>query len=228
MRTGRTDERDTFRGRDVRPDEAIRRPRGRQGRRAARSARLRLRLSRSKRSREDDAHPDAARADARDFRIDAAARADRSGATGVGPAGSLEFRGRIPRLVDHGRTVMLSSHLLDEVEKTCDAVAIVDRGQVVMQGTIAELRDSGGTQVVIEADPIDRARILLASSRTVSAVSDDGSSLRARLTDPDAVADLNRRLVEAGIAVSRLEPVQASLEQRFLEIKERFEEAAWG
>ena len=121
---------------------------------------------------------------------------------------------------------MLSSHLLDEVEKTCDAVAIVDRGQVVMQGTIAELRDSGGTQVVIEADPIDRARILLASSRTVSAVSDDGSSLRARLTDPDAVADLNRRLVEAGIAVSRLEPVQASLEQRFLEITTRFEEAA--
>jgi ABC-2 type transport system ATP-binding protein len=121
---------------------------------------------------------------------------------------------------------MLSSHLLDEVERTCDAVAIVDRGQVVAQGTIAELRDGGGTYVVIEADPIDRARILLASSKAVSEVSDDGSSLRARLNDPDAVADLNRRLVEAGIAVRRLEPAQASLEQRFLEITSRFEEAA--
>jgi ABC-2 type transport system ATP-binding protein len=97
---------------------------------------------------------------------------------------------------------------------------------VVAQGTIAELRDGGGTYVVIEANPIDRARILLASSKAVSEVSDDGSSLRARLNDPDAVADLNRRLVEAGIAVRRLEPAQASLEQRFLEITSRFEEAA--
>jgi hypothetical protein len=60
----------------------------------------------------------------------------------------------------------------------------------------------------------------------VSEVSDDGNSLRARLKDPAAAADLNRRLVEAGIAVRRLEPVQASLEQRFLEITSRFEEAA--
>jgi ABC-2 type transport system ATP-binding protein len=145
---------------------------------------------------------------------------------GLDPAGILEFRGLIRRLVDEGRTVMLSSHLLDEVEKTCDAVAIVDRGRVVVQGTIAELRDGGGTQVLIEAEPVDRARMLLASSRAVSQVTDDGSSLRAHLTDPGAVAELNRRLVEAGIAVRRLEPVQASLEQRFLEITSRFEEAA--
>src|SRR5437773_1968672 len=79
-----------------------------------------------------------------------------------------------------------------------------------MQGTIAELRDSGGTQVVIEADPIDRARILLASSRTVSAVSDDGSSLRARLTDPDAVADLNRRLGAAVVLYGVLVALHAA------------------
>jgi ABC-2 type transport system ATP-binding protein len=147
-------------------------------------------------------------------------------ANGLDPAGILEFRGLIRRLVGEGRTVMLSSHLLDEVEKTCDAVAIVDRGRVVTQGTVAELRDGGGTQLLIEADPIDGARILLASNGAVSEVSDDGNSLRARLKDPAAAADLNRRLVEAGIAVRRLEPVQASLEQRFLEITSRFEEAA--
>jgi ABC-2 type transport system ATP-binding protein len=147
-------------------------------------------------------------------------------ANGLDPAGILEFRGVIRRLVDEGRTVMLSSHLLDEVEKTCDAVAIVDRGRVVVQGTIAELREGGGAQVLIEADPLDRARMLLAAHKAVSGVVDDGSSLRARLHDPGAVADLNRRLVEAGIAVRRLEPVQASLEQRFLEITSRFDEVA--
>ena len=116
--------------------------------------------------------------------------------------------------------------ILDEVEKTCDGVAIVDRGRIVAQGTIAELRDGGGTHLLIEAEPIEHARTLLASSEAVSEVTDEGGSLRARLTDPAAVSELNRRLVEAGIAVRRLEPVQASLEQRFLEITSRFEEAA--
>src|SRR4051794_16303955 len=53
---------------------------------------------------------------------------------GLDPAGILEFRGMVRALVDEGRTVVLSSHLLDEVEKICDAVAIVDRGRVVAQG----------------------------------------------------------------------------------------------
>ena len=58
---------------------------------------------------------------------------------GLDPAGMHEMRAMIHSLVDEGRTVMLSSHLLDEVERTCDAVAIVDRGRVVRQGPIDEL-----------------------------------------------------------------------------------------
>src|SRR3954454_14252925 len=58
---------------------------------------------------------------------------------GLDPAGILEFRGLIRELVEEGRTVLLSSHLLDEVEKTCDVAAIVDNGRVVAQGTISEL-----------------------------------------------------------------------------------------
>ena len=58
---------------------------------------------------------------------------------GLDPAGILEFRHLVRGLVDEGRTVLLSSHLLDEVEKTCDAAAIVDNGRVVAQGTIEEL-----------------------------------------------------------------------------------------
>src|SRR6266550_2238198 len=58
---------------------------------------------------------------------------------GLDPAGIEEFRFLLRSLVAEGRTVVLSSHLLDEVEKTCDAVAIVDRGRIVVQGSIAEL-----------------------------------------------------------------------------------------
>jgi hypothetical protein len=57
-------------------------------------------------------------------------------------------------------------------------------------------------------------------------VLDDGEALRASLRDPAAVADLNRTLVEAGLNVTRLEPARASLEQRFLEITTRLENAA--
>jgi ABC-2 type transport system ATP-binding protein len=58
---------------------------------------------------------------------------------GLDPAGILEFRRLIRELVAEGRTVLLSSHLLDEVEKICDAAAIVDHGRVVVQGSIDEI-----------------------------------------------------------------------------------------
>src|SRR5689334_9635391 len=58
---------------------------------------------------------------------------------GLGPAGMLEMRGLIRELVEEGRTVFLSSHLLDEVERTCDQVAIIDRGRVVVQGSLEDI-----------------------------------------------------------------------------------------
>ena len=123
----------------------------------------------------------------------------------------------IRALVAEGRTVVLSSHLLDEVEKTCDAIAIVDRGRVVVQGSIDEL--TGGAETVLVATSDDlRARALLNGTAEVV---EDG--LRVRAADAAAI---NRRLVEAGIDVHRLEPERVSLERRFLEITSRLEVAA--
>ena len=144
---------------------------------------------------------------------------------GLDPAGIQEFRAFVRSFVDEGRTIVLSSHLLDEVEKTCDHVAIVDRGTIVAQGAIAELRGDG-LVVFVEADDPERARGLLAASASVERVVDAGTVLAVSILDRAAVPDLNRRLVEAGVAVRRLEPQQASLEQRFLEITTRLEDAA--
>jgi ABC-2 type transport system ATP-binding protein len=145
---------------------------------------------------------------------------------GLDPAGILEFRGFVRDFVAEGRTIVLSSHLLDEVEKTCDAIAIVDRGRVVVQGTIDELRGPDGEQLTVEVDDAPRARMLLAAEPAVQTVSDDGRLLRIALAEPGAAAHLNRRLVESGIAVHRLEPSHATLEQRFLELTTRLENAA--
>jgi ABC-2 type transport system ATP-binding protein len=145
---------------------------------------------------------------------------------GLDPAGIQEFRGFVRSFVDEGRTIVLSSHLLDEVEKTCDHVAIVDQGRVVTQGSIDELRGGDGLQLLLDVDDTSRARVLLAAEPAVVFVADDGESLRVTLLDPAVVPDLNRRLVESGVAVRRLEPQQATLEQRFLEVTTRFENAA--
>ena len=69
---------------------------------------------------------------------------------GLDPAGMHEMRDMISSLKAEGRTIVLSSHLLDEVQRTCDSVAIVDRGSVIRQGPIAELL--AGTALVIEVE----------------------------------------------------------------------------
>jgi ABC-2 type transport system ATP-binding protein len=149
---------------------------------------------------------------------------------GLDPAGIREFREMIRGFVAEGRTVLLSSHLLDEVERICDGVAIVDRGRVVMQGPIAELARGGEETILIATSDEERALALLGENRAVASAVAEANGVRVRLR-PDVEAepaadDLGRRLVLAGLAIRRFEPARASLEQRFLEITSRLEEAA--
>ena len=150
---------------------------------------------------------------------------------GLDPAGIEETRILIRSLVAEGRTVVLSSHLLDEVEKTVDALAIVDQGRIVVQGSIADLTRGGPPTLVVASADNRRAGALLAPLRAVAGVAAQDGVLRVSLDGHgsranEAIAEINRRLVEAGIPVYRLEPEHASLEQRFLEITSRLEEAA--
>jgi ABC-2 type transport system ATP-binding protein len=145
---------------------------------------------------------------------------------GLDPAGILEFRNLIRDFVGEGRTVMLSSHILDEVEKTCDRVAIVDRGEIVLSGSLDELSREGKPRVLIEVDAPTKARTLLANVPGVLGVSGEDGVIEASLADVDLIPELNRRLVESGIPVRRLEPVRASLEERFLAITSRLEDVA--
>jgi ABC-2 type transport system ATP-binding protein len=140
---------------------------------------------------------------------------------GLDPGGILEFRTMIADLVSEGRTIFLSSHLLDEVEKTCHAAAVIDRGRLIAQGPIAELISGGQRQIDIGCDNGHTATDLLDGHPAVTAVSATADGVRVTLAGADGVAAINARLVKAGVAVFRLEPVQESLEQRFLEITSR-------
>ncbi len=143
---------------------------------------------------------------------------------GLDPAGMHEMRDMIRSLVAEGRTVVLSSHLLDEVQRTCDAVAIVDRGKVIRQGPIAELL--AGTSVLLQVDcsEPDRARSLLAMTNLGASIDMDVDGLAITLpagTTRDVIAEVARILVTEGVAVYRLQPVQASLEAWFLQVTSR-------
>ena len=143
---------------------------------------------------------------------------------GLDPAGMLEIRDMILSLVAEGRTVVLSSHLLDEVERTCDAVAIVDRGKVIRQGPIAQLLAGSSFEVQVECSEPDRAHRLLEGTAFGTRVSAGPEGLAISLpegTARDAIAEINRLLVEGGISVYRLQHIQASLEQWFLSVTSR-------
>jgi len=143
---------------------------------------------------------------------------------GLDPAGMHEMRDMIGSLVAEGRTVMLSSHLLDEVERTCDAVAIVDRGKVIRQGPITELLAGSSLEVQVECSQPDTARALLERTTIPARIRAESGGLVISLasgTGNDTIAEINRVLVESGIAVYRLQPVQASLEAWFLQVTSR-------
>jgi ABC-2 type transport system ATP-binding protein len=140
---------------------------------------------------------------------------------GLDPGGILEFRTMISELVSEGRTVFLSSHLLDEVEKTCQAAAVIDRGRLIAQGPIAELLSAGQLQVEFGCDNAHAAIDLLDGHPAVAESQPIPDGILVTLAGADGVASINARLVQAGIAVYRIAPVRESLEHRFLQITSR-------
>jgi ABC-2 type transport system ATP-binding protein len=143
---------------------------------------------------------------------------------GLDPAGMHEMRDMILSLVAEGRTVVLSSHLLDEVQRTCDAVAIVDRGQVIRQGPISELLAGTSLTLQVECSDPARAAALLATTNLDMSSELEAGGLAITLpagTPRDATAEVARVLVTGGIELYRLQQTQASLESWFLQVTSR-------
>jgi ABC-type multidrug transport system ATPase subunit len=134
---------------------------------------------------------------------------------GLDPKGMADMRALIRR-VGHGeRTVLLSSHLLGEVEQVCDRVGVIHRGELVTEGTVDELRGGGG--ILVKAEPLEEAqRVAAALAGVEGAEVEDGMLVLD--TDPERAAEINASLVSAGVRVSELRPFARSLEDAFLEL----------
>ena len=120
---------------------------------------------------------------------------------GLDPAGMAEMRDADPLARAGERTVVLSSHLMGEVEQIADRVGVIRAGALVAEGTVAELRGRAGLRV--RAQPLAGARDLLALQPGVEAVREAGGRFRSPPIRGLA-AELNHALVTAGVAVSEL------------------------
>jgi ABC-type multidrug transport system ATPase subunit len=137
---------------------------------------------------------------------------------GLDPAGMAEMRSFIRSLGEGGRTVVLSSHLMGEVEQVSDRVGVIREGSLVAEGTVDELRGRAGLQ--LRAEPLaDAARLVAALPDVENVTRVDG--LLNVTVDPTRAPQINRMLVDAGIAVAELYTERTSLEDVFLELTTR-------
>jgi ABC-2 type transport system ATP-binding protein len=137
-------------------------------------------------------------------------------ANGLDPAGMRDIRELLRRLGDEGRTVFLSSHLLSEVEQTCDRVAILSRGRCLVSGPVGDLlRDRGGAWLV-SVPPEELTAAGEALRRAGMESERVGDRLRIRSAADGAA--ITRTLGEAGVWLSGLRQEETHLEDLFLEL----------
>jgi ABC-2 type transport system ATP-binding protein len=145
--------------------------------------------------------------------------------TGLDPAGMRDMRALVRRLADQGITVLLSSHLMAEVEELCDRVAIVRRGRVVYEGSLPELLASTAGLYELRTTDDARAGELAAGRPGVSDVSLTSRGLLLSAGE-QAVAELTIALGAAGVGIVALVPRTATLEELFFRMTEGEPEAA--
>jgi len=139
--------------------------------------------------------------------------------TGLDPGGMRDMRRLIRRLADQGLTVLLSSHLMGEVEELCDRVAIVRTGRVVYEGSLPELLASTAGRYELRTTDDVRAAEVAAGRPGVTDVRFSGGGLTLSAGEP-VVAELSIALAEAGVGIAALVPRTATLEELFFRMTE--------
>jgi ABC-2 type transport system ATP-binding protein len=135
---------------------------------------------------------------------------------GLDPAGMADMRALVRRLAAAGQTVLLSSHLLGEVQQICDRVGVISHGKLVAESTVADLQ--GASSLLVRATPPDRAQQVIESTLDgvdVRRTPEGGLDVAA---EPERTPAIVRALVGAGIDVHEIRATERSLEEVFFEM----------
>jgi ABC-2 type transport system ATP-binding protein len=139
--------------------------------------------------------------------------------SGLDPINSQALKDTIVELKRAGKTVIFSTHLMDNAERLCDAVCIIARGEKVLDGEVAAVKESHGMRNValaIDGGPTDGVRALLADKRLVTRADDQNRYFEIELAPGADAQELLRRVVASGATVRRFELIAPSLHQIFL------------
>ena len=136
---------------------------------------------------------------------------------GLDPRGMKEVRDLIQKLSQEGITILLSSHLLHEVEQTCTTMAIINLGKLIKIGNVHDLLNESDTFITeIKAKPLKKARIILNNSKLILFVEESNGVFKVKIANND-LSQLTRDLVKADIDISAIIP-RTSLEDYFLSL----------
>lgn len=136
---------------------------------------------------------------------------------GLDPQGIAEVRDIILRIANEGKTIIMASHILDEVEKVCSHVAIIKRGKLLANGEVGAIL-SNDRQVDIAAEDLGRLRELLANLPGIHAISEKNKLLQLQVSPAMTAAELNKLAFDNGLIINHLVMKPKSLESEFLEI----------
>ncbi len=136
---------------------------------------------------------------------------------GLDPKGIAEIRELIIDIAKQGITIILASHLLDEVQKTCSHVLVLNKGNKLFAGKVDEVLNVADT-IEIASDDIDKLQFTLKNIDFISNVKSDGDILTANIQAGKTTYDLNMILIKSEIIVTHLARRKQSLEKQFLEL----------
>lgn len=137
---------------------------------------------------------------------------------GLDPQGIHEIRQIIQEITKNGTTILLASHLLDEVEKVCSHVVVIREGIKLYSGRVDEMTASKGLFELKTANDKIKLLTLLEQHHSIGAVKEEGEFIIAYLTEEMEATEINTFLFKNGIAVSHLVKRKPSLEQQFLDL----------
>ena len=136
---------------------------------------------------------------------------------GLDPQGIIQIRELIIKIAQQGTTIILASHLLDEVEKVCSHVVVLNQGKMLYAGSVDQMNSSFGS-IEVAADNMDSLEFTLKTFPFITKVSKENNRVLAVLSEDKDPAEVNKLLYEQGIVVNHLVKRKESLEQQFFQL----------
>lgn len=136
---------------------------------------------------------------------------------GLDPQGIAEIRQLISEISNEGKTILLASHLLDEVQKVCSHYMVLQKGKLMYSGSVSEVQQ-GEAKIEVACEDMDKLKAALKDAVFVKEIKSMPDMLELRMDEGSHAAELNEWLMQRGIVLSHLVLKKMSLEQKFLQI----------